>query len=83
MAEVEAEQAATQPSILNCDLDCFADCLGLKSYSPYEVVETCVTKKCLCPIDEATTQLAELKVIEESPQRLGAWGIIWRIFFAN
>ena len=41
---VQAEDIAA--AIPNCDLECFQACLDLKSFAPYEVIETCVTSKC-------------------------------------
>ena len=48
-----------------CDLDCFKECIEMKDYASYPVIETCVTQKCKCKIDStaATNLLADFDLV--------------------
>ena len=71
-------------AVQNCDLDCFSECLNLKSFAPYEVIETCVTQKCGCDIPTGVSNLLEGFQIEpETTSFFGSlWSFTWRLVFA-
>ena len=65
-----------------CDLDCFKECLELKDFASYNVIETCVTQKCKCQVDStaATNLLADFDHVQ--PSSYGFWSIFWRMLLA-
>jgi hypothetical protein len=80
--EVEAAIKARE-----CDLPCFKECLGLKKYAPYPVIETCVTKKCKCDVSIPTQSALELISVDLIPEEMttqgvGFFGFLWRFFLA-
>lgn len=88
-AEYDATKAEVQAAIKarECDLPCFKECLGLKKYAPYPVIETCVTKKCHCEVSIPNKGALELISVDLIPddlttQGVGFFGFLWRFFLA-
>lgn len=68
-----------------CDLKCFKECLELKNFAPYDVVETCVTKKCSCDVQikspEALQLMSAMDLSSLERPSVGFFGFIWRFSF--
>lgn len=69
-----------------CDLGCFKECLELKNYAPYNVVEMCVTKKCSCDVQikskEALELISTIDLADLNMRKgVGFFGFIWRFSF--
>lgn len=84
----KAADAATKAGavVKQCDLKCFKECLELKNYAPYDVIETCVTKKCSCDVSIKSKEALELISTMDlanlnSQGGVGFFGFLWRFIF--
>uniref|UniRef100_A0A7S3JHI7 Uncharacterized protein n=1 Tax=Euplotes harpa TaxID=151035 RepID=A0A7S3JHI7_9SPIT len=56
-AEILAEP--TQ-AVAECNLTCFSECLNLKKYVPFPVIQQCITYRCHCDIDGGADTMEEI-----------------------
>lgn len=79
-----AKQVAAKAK--ECDLKCFKECLELKNFAPYDVIETCVTKKCSCDVNIKSKEALELISTMDLANLntnggVGFFGFLWRFTF--
>ena len=60
--EIEHDKVLTPlaPSKLPCNLTCFRDCLDLKKFVPYTVIQQCIDIKCHCKVKAITNDFENL-----------------------
>lgn len=88
-AAVKEAEVDITPAVeaLVCDLGCFKECLALKKFAPYPVIETCVTKKCHCTVSIPNQEALELIDVDSLPEftqsgGVGFFGFLWRFAMA-
>lgn len=58
--EPTAQEGATPTEAKECDLKCFKDCLELKKFVPYPVIQQCIEVRCHCVLDNTSEKLQYL-----------------------
>lgn len=56
---VVPEVVVTEP-VPECDLKCFRECLDLKKYVPFPVIQQCIEIRCYCQLDENAEKLSAI-----------------------
>ena len=64
--EIVAPAAPAAPENITtpeCDLKCFRECLELKKYVPFPVIQQCIEIRCHCQLDENAEKLSAISAL--------------------
>lgn len=61
--EIVAPAAPENITTPECDLKCFRECLELKKYVPFPVIQQCIEIRCHCQLDENAEKLSAISAL--------------------
>ena len=74
-------------TVKECNLTCFRECLDLKKYVPFPVIQQCISLRCNCNLDESVEKLTGLielnsiNTVSPTPLNTGKHSVLGDFFF--